>query len=104
MGRWLIVALVLTLAAAGASVATWLDVFGEMPARVPIHWGIKGQADGWVSREDMLPWLFLPPGIMVVMTLLALVLPWLSPAKFRIDDFRLTFDRGMLLVVALVGY
>jgi uncharacterized membrane protein len=104
MTRWLCISLGLTAAALASALAAWYGVFGELPARVPVHWGITGQPDHWVDRADLLPYLLLPPGVMAIMILLALVLPWLSPQKFKVDTFRSTFDYVMLLLVALFGY
>jgi uncharacterized membrane protein len=33
--------------------------YDEMPARVPVHWGVTGQADGWVERNISVV-LFIP--------------------------------------------
>jgi uncharacterized membrane protein len=104
MTRWLIIALGLTAAAVASAIAAFNGVFGDLPARVPVHWGITGQPDHWVDRADLLPYLLLPPGVMAIMILLALAIPWLSPQKFKVDTFRSTFDYVMLLMVVLFGY
>ncbi len=51
MKRWVFIALALTAAAVASALAAWNGLFGELPPRVPIHWGVRGQPDGWVARR-----------------------------------------------------
>ena len=44
----------MTAAALVASLLAWNGVLGEMPERVPVHWGITGEADDWADRAEML--------------------------------------------------
>jgi len=75
-------------------------VFGSMPDRVPMHWNISGEVDGWASRE----WgTFGLPGAMILCVGLLYALPWLSPRNFHVDPFRTTFNYVMLLIVVSVG-
>jgi uncharacterized membrane protein len=104
MKRWLVISLALTAAAVVAVLLTWWGVFGELPARVPVHWDLHGQPNRWVPREELLPLLFLMPGVMLGMVGLGLLLPWLSPKQFEVEPFRRTYERIMVLVVALFGY
>jgi len=56
--------------------AIW--VYPLLPARVPSHWGISGQVDGWTTPlEHMLMF----PGMMVGMYLLFLLLPHIEPRR-----------------------
>jgi uncharacterized membrane protein len=104
MKRWLLLALLLTAAAVAASLYVYLGLYDRLPQRLPTHWNIRGQADGWVDRGDALFALLAVPAVMALMTLLGLVLPWLSPRQFDVERFRPTYEYVMLLVVALFGY
>jgi uncharacterized membrane protein len=104
MNRWLALALVLTIAAAGASVAGYYGFHDRLPEKVPIHWNIRGEADGFVPRDGALGYLLILPGVMAGVTLLGWVLPWLSPRGFDLDRFRDTFCYIIALVVAMFGY
>lgn len=104
MRRWMVVSLLLTAAAFALAAVVWTHRAEWLPDRVPIHWGINGQPDGWAPRDGMLPFLLIGPGVMLLMVGLAAALPWLSPAKFRIEPFRGTYEYIMTLVVAMFGY
>ena len=55
-----------------ATVLYTLSVYPDLPARMPTHWGINGQPNGWSSREFG-AWLL--PGMMGFMWLMFLVVP-----------------------------
>jgi uncharacterized membrane protein len=75
-------------------------VFGSLPDRVPMHWNIRGEVDGWASRE----WgTFGLPGAMIFCVGLLYALPWLSPRNFHVDPFRTTFNYVVLLVIVTLG-
>jgi uncharacterized membrane protein len=91
------VAIGLTLAALAAS----LILYPRMPERVPIHWNIQGQADGFAPKS----WgLFLCPGLMAGMIGLFALFPWLSPRNFEVDSFRKTYEFLLVLLTGLFGY
>ena len=102
--RWRLVAILLTLAAAGASVVAWYGFHDRLPEKVPIHWNLRGEPDGWVPRDGALGYLLILPGVMAGVTLLGLALPWLSPRGFDLDRFRETFEYIIALIVAMFGY
>jgi uncharacterized membrane protein len=89
-------AIAFTLCAFGAS--AWL--YPEMPDRIPIHWNIHGQVDGYSGKPVG---LFLMPGAMVAMLALFAALPWLSPKHFEVSSFRSTSLYIMVLVTGLFG-
>jgi uncharacterized membrane protein len=104
MSRWLIVMVVLSGLAVGTSLGVWLDRADLLPEKVPVHWNAKNVPDGWVARDDAFWWLMIGPLALVVMTALAVVLPLLSPAKFKVESFRATWDYIMGLVVVMFFY
>ena len=52
----------------------------ELPSRVPVHWNLHGQIDGWASKSFG---LFLPPLLGLATILLLHVLPRLDPKLQR---------------------
>src|SRR5438105_540437 len=104
MNRWLGLSITLTVLAAAASLAAYFGAHDRLPERVPIHWDIRGEADGFVPRDGALGYLLLIPGVMAAFVLLTLALPWLSPRQFSVEPFRATYDYAMALIVAMFGY
>ena len=63
-------------ALASAALSAW--AYGRLPERIPTHWNIQGQPDGWSSR------LFgatLMPAMTLAMVLLFLALPRIDPLR-----------------------
>jgi uncharacterized membrane protein len=95
--RTMLVVTILIVVLAGAWSA-WL--YPTMPERVPTHWNMRGEVDGWGSR-DMGAWLM--PAMMAVMLALFLVLPLLSPVRYKIEPFRPVWNAVITLVMAMFG-
>jgi immunity protein, SdpI family len=90
---WLI-ALGLIVAAFVASLA----LYGALPERIPIHWGIDGKPDRFGDKT----WaIFLSPMIMIGMLALFAVLPFLSPRPFDLEKSRSTY---LFVVVVVMGF
>lgn len=104
MTRWLILSLALTVGVLVASLYVYASRAELLPAEVPTHWGISGEPDIWTPRDAMLPQLLLMPALMLLMTAMTLVLPWISPKQFGVEEFRGTWDYLMALVVGLFAY
>lgn len=104
MSRWLWISLVLTVVTLGGTLFLYTFGYGYLPEQVPVHWNIEGQPDQWTSRDRVLPYLLISPGIMVVMMGLGALLPWLSPKPFDVERFRPTYEYVMTLVVGLCAY
>ena len=67
-----------TLIAGLLSIASaW--VFLQLPdnARIPMHWNFHGQVDGYGSRAAV----FFMPGVVLAVSLLLFLLPWLEPRR-----------------------
>jgi uncharacterized membrane protein len=84
--------------------ASWIAaaaLYPSLPERVPTHWNIHGQIDGYGDKT----WAtFLTPALMTLMLVVLRLLPWLSPKQFEIDAFRSTYEFVVLLVVGLFAY
>lgn len=87
-----LVAPVLILAAVAFSMAVW----NRLPERMPVHWGLHGDVNGYGSRAHG---AFLLPGIMLLIWLLMRFLPRIDPRRANYVKFADTYD---LLVNSLV--
>ena len=92
--------IILSLVLTAAAVASSLVVYPQLPERIPIHWNIHGQVDGYGGPG----WIFLTPAIMAGMLLLFAILPWLSPKHFELDTFRATYWYIVLVLMGLFVY
>jgi uncharacterized membrane protein len=104
MTRWLYVSIALTGAVLAGSLYVYFFEFDRLPERVPIHWNIHGEPDGWTDKHNLWMTFLLLPGAMAAMTGLTLLLPWLSPRHFEVDAFKATYGYIMTLAVGLMGY
>ncbi|MEP6692444.1 MAG: SdpI family protein [Gemmatimonadaceae bacterium] len=84
--RWYPIAI--TAAAAAISAA----VYRGLPPRVPIHWNIRGQADGFGSP---LLAVSIMPLIMLTIALLIPLLPRIDPRRANYDKFFPTYYFAM---------
>ncbi len=94
--RWLGPALV------AAMWAFALAVYGRLPQRVPSHWNLHGQVDGWMEK----PWgALLQPLVATLVLGLLWVLPHIDPRRANLerfaDDRRLLFNL-LVLFLAVV--
>ncbi len=76
-------------------------VFPNLPAKVPIHWNIRGEVDGYGSPTFA---AFFMPCVMIAMLLLFCSLPWLSPKQFELDTFRSTYGFITFIIMAFMAY
>lgn len=82
------------------SVAAPAWLYPSLPDRIPTHWNIRGEVDGYGGKWT----LFMFPIMMVLMLLLFYFLPTLSPRHFEVDAFRPTYLYIMDLVLGLFAY
>jgi immunity protein, SdpI family len=104
MSRWFPVAILLTVAAFAGSYYVHDYRYDDLADRVPIHWNIQGEADGFVPKSDAFLAFYLMPTVMAGFLVLTLALPWLSPKHFEVDRSRSLYGFVMLLAVALLGF
>ena len=95
------IAAILVLVLAGSALAASVILYPSLPARVPTHWNLQGEVDGWSGK--LFSSLFLP-GLVAVPLLFILVGDWLSPERFKVDPFRSSFNYLMVIVAALLAY
>ncbi len=88
---------VLTLAALAFAGA----VYGQLPEKIPTHWNLHGEVDGWSDKR----WAaYFGPLMMVGVAALLQLLAHVSPRQFEVEDFRPTYNYVTLLLVLLMGY
>jgi uncharacterized membrane protein len=105
MNRWLLLSVAATVVALGAGLAVYQCRDQCLPPEVYTHWGIEDKPDGKpIARDDVLPVFLIVPGMMGLFVGLTAVLPWLSPKRFTVDEFRGTYNYVMALVVLMFGW
>jgi uncharacterized membrane protein len=78
-----------------------LVLYPSLPARMPIHWNIHGNVDGWAGKPFGSLGL---PALMLLFLLFILAGEWLSPAHFKISPFRASFNYLMVICATLMFY
>jgi len=58
--------------------------YNRFPAKVPTHWNIAGQVDGWSSPAFA---AFFLPALFLAMYLLLLFVPMIDPKRERYEEF-----------------
>ena len=82
-----------------ASLAITAIYWQRLPEIVPTHWNLNGQVDQTGSKSQL---LLLGPGLVLMILVMTLVLPKLSPKNFEIERFGGTFSYAMVLTSALM--
>ena len=72
-----------------------------LPDTVATHWNARGEVDGYSPRWKLFVVL---PGIMLGITLLFAVLPWLSPRRFEVRPFEPTYLFLLAVLVTFMAY
>lgn len=84
-----------------AAIVYTLALYPQLPERIPIHWNLHGQVDGWGDKW----WaVWVMPALMLLMIGMQLDLPLVSPRNFSMKPFRRTYDYLLLVCAALMGY
>jgi uncharacterized membrane protein len=105
MTRWGYLSLALVLASFGLAGYAHLNADAIPGGKIPIHWNIHGEPDGWASPDQpFLAFYLLPTMLGGVVALGLFALPWLSPRNFAVEGFRQTYDYVFFLVAALFLY
>src|SRR5262245_23334565 len=104
MSRWFYVSVALTLFAFAATGYVYVFHYDDLPEKVPTHWNINFEPDGWTPRDEVFRYFLLVPGIITGFLALMQVLPWLSPKQFSVDAFRETYWYIMALVEGFFAY
>jgi uncharacterized membrane protein len=84
----------------GAMLVFSAVVYSSLPAEVPTHWNLRGEVDGWSSRE----WgAFFGPVMATALWLLLPLLRKVDPRRRNYDRFDATFWLIVNLMVVFLG-
>jgi uncharacterized membrane protein len=72
-----------------------LALYPSLPDKIPTHWDINGEVDGWSDRSTG-AWLGV--GFVMFVFGLLLILPSWSPKAFSVDNFREPFNFLMTVI------
>ena len=92
MRKW--IPLVLTAAAVVVSIVA----YPHLPERMPTHWNMAGEVDGWSSR---LWGAWLMPLVMALMWFILRAIPHIDPRRANYEKFSGMYD---LLVILIIGF
>jgi len=101
MSRWLVLSVGLIVAAAGLSLYLGVNREQYFQKSIPVHWNASMEPDRYVDRDSLFEVFWLVPTMMAGVLALLLVLPWVSPAQFKIEPFRGIYDYIVFLVMGL---
>lgn len=89
---------------AGVLILTFaLSIFAYpfMPDLMVSHWGLSGEADGYMPKA----WgLFLVPGISGLLALLLLLIPRIDPLRENIEKFRGAYESFVTVILLFLLY
>lgn len=94
-------ALLSVIALLALSLAASLVLYPQLPERLPTHWNVHGEVDGWTGKA--LAAVLLPALVLLPLLLIAAG-EWLSPLHFRIEPFRGAFNTIMVILASLTVY
>lgn len=86
----LIISLICILSLVGFSIVTWLTL-PELE-RYPIHWNIRGEADGFASKNAVLGVLMIIPLTQIFITTLFRFIPSLEPLRQNFEQSRPAYN------------
>lgn len=87
-----------------ATVLYTISQYPTLPPRIPSHWGVSGQPNGWSPRA-VGAWLM--PAIMVFLWALSVVVPKLDTRKTSSEQFGVVFSvviAAIMIFQAVVQY
>jgi uncharacterized membrane protein len=81
------------------SLAVGAYAFTLLPEQVASHWGLSGEADGYMSKAVG---AFLMPGILAVMFAVLIIVPRIDPLKANIETFKKDYHQFVLVVMSFL--
>ena len=78
-----------------------LIAYPSLPAQVPTHWNMQGQANDYSAKWTL---FLIGPGLMAGIMLLFYFLPWLSPKHWEVDAFQSTYLYVMVVLISMLAY
>ncbi|GAB1772453.1 SdpI family protein [Priestia megaterium] len=71
------------------TLVAWLIALPHLPATMPIHWGVNGEADGFATKINA---MILTVGIMVLIYFIIAFVPRIDPRKENYKYFSKTYN------------
>jgi uncharacterized membrane protein len=94
-------ALVATALMVAAGAIYTVALYPSLPDKIPIHWDIHGDIDGWGAKG----WaVFLLPGASLIFAMLMVAGPWLSPRQYSPETFLETWNFLMVMCISLFWF
>jgi uncharacterized membrane protein len=79
-------------------VISWVVAFiyeAKLPQKIPTHWNIHGEVDGYTNK----PWgVYMLPLISTVTSFLLLLLPKIAPKGFKLDSAKSVYEIIVLIM------
>jgi immunity protein, SdpI family len=76
-------------------------LYHRLPESVPVHWDVRGEPNGFMSK----PWgPFMLPLVMAGVHLVLTVIPSMSPRGYRIERFQRVFEILQAAVLAFLFF
>lgn len=94
MKRWISPLLVVV------SVIASVVAYSSMAGRVPTHWNMQGEADGWSSRF-VVAWMI--PLMMATMLVIFRILPHIDPRRANYEKFRGAYDAIVVMTMVFMA-
>src|SRR5512137_2295918 len=85
----------------GVALGASLVLQSSLPDRMPVHWNMRGEVDGWAGKT--FGSLGLPAASLIFLFFI-LAGEWLSPVHFKVSAFRAAFNYLMVICAALMVY
>jgi len=93
MRKWIPALLIIAATIASAV------VYQQLPERIPTHWNMSGEADGWSSR---LFGAWLIPLMMAVLWLIMRALPHIDPRRANYEKFKGMYEALIIVTLAFM--
>jgi uncharacterized membrane protein len=84
----------------GAMALFTLAVYPLLPDRIPVHWNLWGEVDGWTGKW---PGAFVAPALALGVWLLLQVLPKVDPRRRNYERFQETYWVVVNMVIGFIG-
>ncbi|MCL4367409.1 SdpI family protein [Patescibacteria group bacterium] len=91
----------LNLGLIGLMIAGAILLYPELPSILPVHWGINGQADGFLPKTYAV-WLL--PGLALLVFGLFKILPSLDPKRDKYAFFKREWQIMQIAIIAFFAY
>lgn len=103
MGKWAFGILILSIAVWGGTLAAYYLGYDRLPERVPVHFDIRGVADGWTTRDQLIGFWLIVPCFTLLLLGIGIVLPWAAPALVGREGVRGKYEFILFLAALLMA-